>query len=237
MGTESPLALLLIALIPPLFFLVYIYRQDDIESEPRGMIAGIIGLGALSAIPAVILESIGIGFLSRLGLPEDSIIFLLLENFLVVGISEEICKYWGGRLTTWKSPEFNYRFDGIVYMISSAIGFAALENVLYVFEYGFHTGVMRAILSIPLHTICGMFLGYYYGEGKYLLMHGDKDGSRKAFWKGLFIAVAIHGAYDFLASVSSLVGLVLFVVLVIVVDIVAYRFMKNAEKADSPIYE
>ena len=58
MGTESPLALLLIALIPPLFFLVYIYRQDDIESEPRGMIAGIIGLGALSAIPAVILESI-----------------------------------------------------------------------------------------------------------------------------------------------------------------------------------
>ena len=71
MGTESPLALLLIALIPPLFFLVYIYRQDDIESEPRGMIAGIIGLGALSAIPAVILESIGIGFLSRLGLPED----------------------------------------------------------------------------------------------------------------------------------------------------------------------
>ena len=78
MGTESPLALLLIALIPPLFFLVYIYRQDDIESEPRGMIAGIIGLGALSAIPAVILESIGIGFLSRLGLPEDSIIFMLL---------------------------------------------------------------------------------------------------------------------------------------------------------------
>jgi RsiW-degrading membrane proteinase PrsW (M82 family) len=68
-------------------------------------------------------------------------------------------------------------------------------------------------------------------------MHGDKAGSRNAFWKGLVIAVAIHGAYDFLASVSSLVGLVLFVVLVIVVDIVAFRFMKNAEKADSPIYE
>ena len=237
MGTESPLALLLIALIPPLFFLIYIYRQDDIESEPRGMIAGLIGLGALSAIPAVLLELGGSYILYQLGLPEESLIYLLLENFLVVGVSEEICKYTAGRLTTWKSPEFNYRFDGIVYMVSSAIGFAALENVLYVFEYGFHTGVMRAILSIPLHTICGMFLGYYYGEGKYLLMHGDKTGSRNAFWKGLFIAVMIHGAYDFLASLESITALVLFVVLVIVVDIVAFRFMKNAEKADSPIYE
>ena len=237
MGTESPLALLLIALIPPLFFLIYIYRQDDIESEPRGMIAGLIGLGALSAIPAVLLELAGSYILYLLGLPEESLIYLLLENFLVVGVSEEICKYTAGRLTTWKSPEFNYRFDGIVYMVSSAIGFAALENVLYVFEYGFHTGVMRAILSIPLHTICGMFLGYYYGEGKYLLMHGDKSGATRAFWKGFIIAVMIHGAYDFLASLESITALVLFVVLVIVVDIVAFRFMKNAEKADSPIYE
>ena len=240
MGTESPLALLLIALIPPLFFLIYIYRQDDIESEPRGMIAGLIGLGALSAIPAVLLELAGSYILLyRLGLPKESLIYLLLENFLVIGVSEEICKYTAGRLTTWKSPEFNYRFDGIVYMVSSAIGFAALENVLYVFQYGFHTGVFRAILSIPLHTICGMFLGYYYGEGKYLLMHGDKTGSRNAFWKGLFIAVMIHGAYDFLAPAGSrsTIALVLFVVLVIVVDIVAFRFMKNAEKADSPIYE
>ena len=237
MGTESPLALLLIALIPPLFFLIYIYRQDDIESEPRGMIAGLIGLGALSAIPAVLLELAGSYILYLLGLPEESLIYLLLENFLVVGVSEEICKYTAGRLTTWKSPEFNYRFDGIVYMVSSAIGFAALENVLYVFSSGFRTGIFRAILSIPLHTICGMFLGYYYGEGKYLLMHGDKTGSRNAFWKGLFIAVMIHGAYDFLASLESITALVLFVVLVIVVDIVAFRFMKNAEKADSPIYE
>ena len=237
MGTESPLALLLIALIPPLFFLIYIYRQDDIESEPRGMIAGLIGLGALSAIPAVLLELAGSYILYQLGLPEESLIYLLLENFLVVGVSEEICKYTAGRLTTWKSPEFNYRFDGIVYMVSSAIGFAALENVLYVFSSGFRTGIFRAILSIPLHTICGMFLGYYYGEGKYLLMHGDKTGSRNAFWKGLFIAVMIHGAYDFLASLESITALVLFVVLVIVVDIVAFRFMKNAEKADSPIYE
>ena len=237
MGTESPLALLLIALIPPLFFLIYIYRQDDIESEPRGMIAGLIGLGALSAIPAVLLELAGSYILYLLGLPEESLIYLLLENFLVVGVSEEICKYTAGRLTTWKSPEFNYRFDGIVYMVSSAIGFAALENVLYVFSSGFRTGVFRAILSIPLHVICGMFLGYYYGEGKYLLMHGDKAGSRNAFWKGLFIAVMIHGAYDFLASLETITALVLFVVLVIVVDIVAFRFMKNAEKADSPIYE
>ena len=237
MGTESPLALLLIALIPPLFFLIYIYRQDDIESEPRGMIAGLIGLGALSAIPAVLLELAGSYILYLLGLSEESLIYLLLENFLVVGVSEEICKYTAGRLTTWKSPEFNYRFDGIVYMVSSAIGFAALENVLYVFSSGFRTGIFRAILSIPLHTICGMFLGYYYGEGKYLLMHGDKTGSRNAFWKGLFIAVMIHGAYDFLASLESITALVLFVVLVIVVDIVAFRFMKNAEKADSPIYE
>ena len=237
MGTESPLALLLIALIPPLFFLIYIYRQDDIESEPRGMIAGLIGLGALSAIPAVLLELAGSYILYLLGLSEESLIYLLLENFLVVGVSEEICKYTAGRLTTWKSPEFNYRFDGIVYMVSSAIVFAALENVLYVFSSGFRTGIFRAILSIPLHTICGMFLGYYYGEGKYLLMHGDKTGSRNAFWKGLFIAVMIHGAYDFLASLESITALVLFVVLVIVVDIVAFRFMKNAEKADSPIYE
>ena len=237
MGTESPLALLLIALIPPLFFLIYIYRQDDIESEPRGMIAGLIGLGALSAIPAVLLELGGSYILYQLGLPEESLIYLLLENFLVVGVSEEICKYTAGRLTTRKSPEFNYRFDGIVYMVSSAIGFAALENVLYVFSSGFRTGIFRAILSIPLHTICGMFLGYYYGEGKYLLMHGDKSGATRAFWKGFIIAVMIHGAYDFLASLESITALVLFVVLVIVVDIVAFRFMKNAEKADSPIYE
>lgn len=84
-----------------------------------------------------------------------------LEAFVVAGLTEETCKFLFLR-TTWRNPAFDYQFDAIVYAVMVALGFAAFENVKYVYSYGFATGIVRAVTAVPrprdLRCVHGLFL-------------------------------------------------------------------------------
>ena len=92
--------------------------------------------------------------------------YLAAENFLVVACTEELCKRLPVRHIFWRHRAFDYRFDAVVYCVFSALGFAALENVLYVADSGFRTAVMRALLSVPGHFFFAVYMGVYLGEAK-----------------------------------------------------------------------
>ena len=155
----------LAALIPAAILFVRIYQLDRIEKEPHRLLGTLILCGALSALPAAGIQFFASRALAG-ALNRRSAVFLLLDNFLVVAVSEEICKIAPVRLAAWKHPAFDYRFDAVVYSVSSALGFAAVENILYVVQSDLRTAVSRAVLSVPGHFFFAVAMGLLLSRAK-----------------------------------------------------------------------
>ena len=116
----------------------------------------------LATVPSVLLESF-------LGLQDRGATIILRDlflSFLWVGIVEEFFKFLAVRVTVYRSKEFNEVMDGMIYMVSAALGFAATENVGYMLGFGFSVGFLRAILSYLAHISFSAILGLLHGEGK-----------------------------------------------------------------------
>ena len=170
--------LMFIALLPAVVLVVYIYRKDRTDKEPPALLAKLLGYGALSCLPAIVVELILSAVIERLNV-RNVCLGYFLEAFVVAGLTEETCKFLFLR-TTWRSPAFDYQFDAIVYAVMVALGFAAFENVKYVYSYGFATGLVRAVTAVPGHAIFGVFMGYFYGYAK-LSDYWGRDEDRKAY--------------------------------------------------------
>ena len=154
---------LLAALLPALFLMRYIYRKDTIEKEPPGLLTGLAFLGVAAALVAIVLETLGKGILQAF-LSEDDPAYSIIFAFLVVAVVEEGAKFLFLRWRTWKDPNFNYRFDGIVYAVFLSRGFAAFENISYVMGYGLTAALYRAVLAIPAHMGFAVYMCYFYAR-------------------------------------------------------------------------
>ena len=224
------------AVLPAAVLLYVIYKADNVEKEPFGLMAFVFFLGVVSTISAMILETIGTGALDLAFRGDNTnLIYIFLMTFFVVGVAEEGGKFLALKLSTWKNKEFNFSFDGIVYSVCASLGFATLENILYVFEGGFSVAVMRAILSVPGHCIFGVFMGVYYGIAKGNELRGNMEAMkvnlRKAFW----IPVAIHGFYDFCLMANLELALLAFIGLEIFMVVRAIKLVKLMSKTDTPL--
>ena len=227
---------LLAALIPPIVLMVMVYRQDKIEKEPVNLIIRLVLFGFLSTVPAVILEIIAGRIISAL-FGGSYMLYLLISNFIGVAVIEEGCKYFFLKQQTWNHPAFNYRFDGIVYAVSVSLGFAALENVEYVFLYGLGTAVSRALLAIPLHCICGIFMGHFYGEAKLGDVRNIPEYKSHNLIFALLLPTLIHGFYDFALSTESGIFTLIFIIYVIALDIIAIRSIRRFSAEDIALYQ
>ena len=226
---------LVAGLLPVAVLLFYIYSHDKIEKEPPGLLIKLLFFGCLSCIPAVILETVWTNFLQGIGLNPYSVIYLLIENFLVVALAEEGSKRVLLKLGSWNNPAFNYVFDGVVYAVCVSLGFAGLENVLYISGFGMDVAMVRGLAAVPLHCICGVFMGHYYGLEKTYVVRGMVNEAKNAKLMGLLIPILIHGFYDFAASIGSDTFVYIWLVFVVVMDIVAIRSIKKYSRLDSPI--
>ncbi|MFR7742059.1 MAG: PrsW family intramembrane metalloprotease [Acutalibacteraceae bacterium] len=167
----------LAALVPAVILFVRIYQLDRIEKEPRRLLGILLLSGALLALPAAGIQLLASRTLGS-ALNRRSAVFLLLDNFLVVAVSEEVCKIVPVRLAAWKHPAFDYRFDAVVYSVSSALGFAAVENILYVVQSDLRTAVSRAVLSVPGHFFFAVAMGLLLSRGKQAEKQGNGRGGR-----------------------------------------------------------
>lgn len=225
------MVLTLLALLPALVPAIWIYRQDKVEKEPIGLLLKIFFFGALSVIPTAILEFV-LGEVFLLFLEKTSLVYILLENFVVVALVEEFCKMEAAKLAAWKHRAFNYKFDAIVYCVISALGFAAVENVLYVLDGDLSTAVTRALLSIPSHAIDGLIMGYFFGMAKDEAVVGNRRGCRYYLRLSVLIPAIEHGIYDMSLSLDNDWVLLFFFAFVIAVDIWAIIFARKQSKKD-----
>lgn len=226
--------LMFIAVTPGLFLAYRVYRMDKIEKEPVGLIIRLMLFGALSVIPAGIAEMCLEALLGAF-LSEGSRIYNLIMFFIIVAITEEGVKYIILKSSTWKSPAFDFRFDGIVYSVAVSLGFAIAENISYAFSYGLTTALLRAVTAIPGHTIFAIFMGHYYGQAKYFANYDYEHWNKKYSFYAMLVPVLLHGAYDFLASDGSFVAFFGFLAFVIVVDIIAIKKIKKYSREDTYI--
>jgi len=224
-----------LAILPGLFLMYKVYQQDKIEHEPFGLVVKIAIAGALTVISALILETAGEALIYNvLGLSGN--LATALDCFFVVALAEEGGKYFVMKKCTWRNLAFNYRFDGVVYAVCASMGFAIVENVLYVIDGGVSTAIMRALTSLPGHCIFGIFMGHYYGEAKLCEVAGDRNGMKINQFKALWIPLAIHGFYDYCLCVETPVMVAVFFAFIIVLDIVALKQIKKFSKEDKAIY-
>lgn len=226
--------LLLASLLPPIYLLKEIYALDRIEPEPPRMILKLFFFGVLSTIPAGIIESVLIeNVLHSTGIPLNSPLYNFITYFLIVAITEEGVKHFALRKGTWNSPEFNYRFDAVVYSVAVTLGFAALENISYVFSYGLHVALMRAITSIPGHCIFGIYMGYYYGQARYFALRKSTFLTGFYNFMSMFIPVILHGFYDYCASSKKPIYSIIFFGYIVIMDIIAIKQVhKFSDKDD-----
>lgn len=168
-----------------LFWLKKFRKMDKYEKEPERLVYRVFIAGFLATLPSIVLESpLQITYEPSPSPMED--VFLA---FLWVGIVEEFFKYLPVRLIVYRSKDFNEVMDGMVYMISAALGFAAAENIGYMMGFGFFVGFFRAILSYLGHLSFSGILGYYLGKSKI-------EGQRHWVWIGFIWAISLHWLYD-----------------------------------------
>lgn len=192
---ESPWILLGLALFPVVVLCFFIYKKDRYSKEPFSMLLKALFVGALSVLPTVFVENYLSGYNHYEGATSA-----LFNAFVVAGCTEEFFKLFFLFWLVWRSRYFDEYFDGIVYAVFVSLGFALVENILYVFSAGFYTGVGRAIFSVPGHFLFAIVMGYFFAIARF---------SRKKFKKirNLILAfvapVLLHGTFDGILMISD----------------------------------
>lgn len=211
--------------MPSLIWLSY-YLSKDLHPEPRRMVIKIFLYGCLITIPVFFIQVALSNILEYLttagyfdGVP---MIGEIIKWFLVIAFTEELLKYMVVRLSILKSPELDEPLDIMLYMVIAALGFAALENIFYLFSpidnIPFHQIIQTTIVitlirfigATFLHTLCSALIGYFLALSSLRLK--KKAGLTVL---GIILATLLHGLYDF--SIITLQGPLNFIIPTLVI--------------------
>ena len=181
----------LLALAPGLFWLWFFIRRSVYRPGPRRLLAYTFLLGMLATLPAGIINSI---FLDDSILAESGAVSLAsvaAGMLFVVGPAEEACKFLAVRLLAYRSPYFDEPGDALAHSAAASLGFASLENLLYILMFGPAVMLLRAPLSTAAHVVFGSFWGYALGQ--------QVQAGRRRRWHtigGVAAGAAAHGLFN-----------------------------------------
>ncbi len=225
------LILIAAAVIPALALMLYVYKADRLDKEPGALLIMLIMKGIVATALAVWAERVGVRILGSF-LDEDSLLYRILFNFLVVGLAEEGFKYLLLKRHTWNIPDFDCQFDAVVYAVFVSLGFALWENIEYVVFYGFGTALVRAVTAIPGHACFGVFMGAWYGLAKAHDRKGHAESSRICRWMALICPLLLHGLYDFIATMNQNSSTVIFIAFIALMFFAAYKTIHHLSRQD-----
>ncbi|MDN7023454.1 PrsW family intramembrane metalloprotease [Methanoculleus sp. FWC-SCC1] len=204
------LVLFTLALGPGIFWVWYFYQRDRYEPEPAYLILRMFLLGIAVTFPVAFIE----------GLIAVLVASPLFLAAIVAPIVEEYGKYFVVRRFVYRDREFNEPMDGIVYATAAALGFASLENVIYIFSAyalspaaALGTVIIRALFSVPAHALFASIWGYALGRAKF----SPPEQRQGIVVRGLVLAMVLHGVFNFLlisAEVFAVAMLIFVLVLV-----------------------
>ncbi|GHV12031.1 hypothetical protein FACS1894219_04190 [Clostridia bacterium] len=207
--------LLILSITPTILIILFIMSKDKYEPEPRALLFKLFGLGVLTIIPSVIFEMV-----FELPVGQD-LLTTAIYAFCVVAFSEEGSKFIAVRLFAYNKPSFNEIYDGIIYSVFVSLGFATAENIFYVFANGVGTGILRAVTSVPGHTMFAVAMGYYLSLSK---VRGRKGYDT---FMAILTPVLLHGLYDFLLMSGNGILILLFIPYLIFLYVRTVKMIKK----------
>ena len=210
----------ILGLIPGFFWLWYVYRKDKYQREPVGLVLRIAIFGAISIIPAIILEQLFDKYIYAMS--DQTIVGTFIIFFFGVGPIEELCKFLACISIYW-NKEFDEPVDGIIYASASAVGFATVENILYIISSvnittAFSIFIARFLLATIAHIFFACMWGYNLGKKKMKI--------RGSIILGLVLAMFLHGTYNFVLTHSILTSSFLLPLMIIMFLMMRGRLKK-----------
>jgi len=194
------LAYVMLGFAPGAFWLWLIYQRDRYIPAPPFLVVRTFLWGVAVSLPVVIvealLEAVG-GVTLGGGLPGDSSVARIAYGaFVVAGFTEEAAKFLVVRRTVYPSPYFRHSLDGVIFAAASALGFASIENVFYMAEFGPAVILVRGPFSTLAHVFFSVAWGYALGQQK-------QAGRGRRVAAALLAAMFLHGLFDFLLFLAD----------------------------------
>jgi protease PrsW len=198
------LTAIIVAFVPSLFWMWFIYRWDRHQPEPRWLVIRTFLWGMVLIIPIAVVEFLlilggpGIESITQIGQEPVSLSNIAYMAFIVAGMTEELGKFLVVRWSVYKSPYFDDSTDGIIYGSAVALGFATLENASYILLYGWQVILARGPISTFAHVLFSVIWSYPLALRKI-----GYPRASMYFWLGLLGSMLAHGFFDFLLFTQS----------------------------------
>ena len=185
--------LLIAAVLPVIALCYYIYKKDK-NGEPHDMLRKLFIFGFLSALPVLIVEL----FLGSFFDTDHATNFVLIfiNTFISVALVEEGFKWLVTKFFGYDHKEFDEIYDIIVYSVFASLGFACIENILYVLQNGLGNAILRALTSIPGHTCFAVIMGYFFSKAKVNHLNGNQSQYTKNMIYSILMPALFHTMYD-----------------------------------------
>ncbi|KUO61340.1 MAG: peptidase [Gracilibacter sp. BRH_c7a] len=213
------LRLVIIAVTPAIALALAFYLTDRFDREPMRLLTKVFVFGALSVIPIVIVGR----FLVSLNI-FTGLLGIAFTTFIIAGLTEEFFKREVVLRIAYKNPAFDEKLDGIIYAVFASLGFATVENIMYVlthFSSNPYVGIYRGLLSVPAHALLGVTMGYYLSLAKFSI---NSNFERVYLRRALLVPAFLHGVFNFILMADISILLVLFIPYVI------YLWFTNLKK-------
>jgi RsiW-degrading membrane proteinase PrsW (M82 family) len=208
--------------------------MDKLEKEPKGLLVRLFLCGLLSTGLTFLLSYLMSYYMPIFNDESTDIPILLVNTFIGIALVEEFCKWIFLGINTWNNKEFNHTYDGIVYAVFVSLGFATIENLLYIFtsENVLLIAIIRGLLAVPGHVFNGVFMGYFYSLAKKGLIEKNKFKYYGCLFLSLLIPTLTHGFYDFCLMAGLPILLFTFVIYIICLYIFAFVRIAKSSKHD-----
>lgn len=210
--------LFIIAICPGIALALALYFTDRFDREPLGLLFSVFVLGGVATIPTMFIEM----FLARFNI-FTGIYKYAYTAFIVAALTEEFFKRTAVYIGVYYHDAFNEKLDGIIYSAYAALGFATVENIIYVvFRYSTnpYVGLYRGLLSVPAHMLFAVTMGYYISLAKF-----STEADKKKYYTRLSLVVPIilHGIFDFILMSKIQILMIAFIPFVIYLWVINLR--------------
>lgn len=202
--------IIILAILPVVLFMGWICFRDKYEKEPPLKLIEYFLLGVLVSIPAIFLEL----YFSSINI-FSGVVESIYISFFVAAFTEEGLKSIILILILLRDKEFNEKLDGIIYSVFLSLGFATVENIIYLMrerlDLSFELGITRGLISIPSHIMFAITMGYYISKYRF-----SGDGEKKKYLiYAIIIPILLHGVFDFILMIGYRWAIIVFIVYII----------------------
>ncbi len=226
-----------LSILPIILILFYVYINDRIEKEPVLLLTLLFISGIIACISSYYFQVLIKGFIPFLNKSyyEMNILQIVFKSLITIAFIEEGLKWTLNYIFIRKNKNFNHMYDPIVYSTFVSLGFAALENFIYIksyFSQGLRIVILRGFISIPCHAVFGILMGYFIGKSKKAKLDNNYKDSKKYLLFSSLIPITMHFIYDLCLVKSNNATFIMFITFIITCYVSVFKIIKSVSNVN-----